>query len=398
MFDEKTKKRIKFIVLILYIVTALAVIYFVITKALAIVMPFIIAFAVAMLLQRPSYFIEKKTHEKVKKKWAAIFLLILLLVLIVAIISFAGVAIVSYIREFIDYLRGFISTKNISELKDTLINYTSTLNGGLRTVAQKAINALYDYASNSEKLTSLATGVAGSAWDMAKNVPSFLLASLIAVIACFFANASWDRVKDFFMAQLGPKHQELARSTKVAFRDSIGHLLTAYIKIIGVTFAEVLVGFYILKVVGVYTGGFIPLIALIIAIVDILPVLGTGTIMVPWMIYNVIMSNYWFAAGQLALYLIICIVRQYIEPKFVGKSIGLNPLVTLMAMYIGLKVFGAIGMFLLPVAIIVLKALQDTGKIRLWASIPKDEDEVDTSVFEKIKARLAKKKQEKGEE
>ena len=108
------------------------------------------------------------------------------------------------------------------------------------------------------------------------------------------------------------------------------------------------------------------------------------------MIYNLIMGNYWFAGGQLALYVIVCVVRQYIEPKFVGKSIGLNPLVTLIAMYIGLKVFGAVGMFLLPISIIVLKALQDTGKIHLWQSIETQQDERDSrpSLFERLRQRV----------
>lgn len=390
MLDEKTIKRIRFIVLILYVVAVLAVIYFAVAKALGLVMPFVIAFAVAMLLQKPSRFVERKTHGVIKKKWAGSIFIILIILLIAAVISFAGVAIVSYVKDFISYLKSLINQQNLNELKQNLLMYVGNLNGGLQGLAQKAVNGVYDFLSDADKVTSLASGAVGGAWNVAKSVPGVLIATLISIICCFFATASWDDVSRFFMAQLGPRHRELARSTKVAFKDSIGHLFVAYCKIICVTFFEIMLGFYIMKWCGVYSGGFIPLIALIIAVVDILPVLGTGTIMVPWMIYNLIMGNYWFAGGQFALYIIVCVVRQYIEPKFVGKSIGLNPLVTLIAMYIGLKVFGAVGMFLLPISIIVLKALQDTGKIHLWQSIETQQDERDSrpSLFERLRQRV----------
>ena len=94
MLDEKTIKRIRFIVLILYVVAVLAVIYFAVAKALGLVMPFVIAFAVAMLLHNPSIFVSLQTHGVIKKKWAGSIFIILIILLIAAVISFAGVAIV----------------------------------------------------------------------------------------------------------------------------------------------------------------------------------------------------------------------------------------------------------------------------------------------------------------
>lgn len=390
--DSKTSRRVRFIVLVGYFAVILALIYVVVKYALGLVFPFVVAFAVALALQGPAFRLERATGGKLKKKSAALILLAVLIVLLGVIISFAGVGIVAYVKDFVSYLRRQVASTDLGQIKATLLHYADSLNGGLKSVAVKAVNSAYNYLSDSAKVTKLLSGAAGGAWSFAKNLPSGLLAVVISIIACFFATASWDRIKAFFFAQLGPRHQELARGTKVAFRDSIGNLALAYVKIIGVTFVEVLVGFYILKLIGVYTGGFIPLIAIIIAVVDILPVLGTGTIMVPWAGYNLIVGNYGFAIGQVILYLVICVVRQFIEPKLVGSSIGLNPLVTLMAMYVGLKIFGAVGMFLLPVSIIVLKALQDTGKIHIWTSLEPEQKEDKPGLLTRLMEKVSNKK------
>ncbi|HEX3026964.1 MAG TPA: AI-2E family transporter, partial [Clostridia bacterium] len=103
-----------------------------------------------------------------------------------------------------------------------------------------------------------------------------------------------------------------------------------------------------------------------IALVDILPVLGTGTVMIPWAIIEMITGDVTMGLSIGVLYGVITLIRNIIEPKLVGYHIGLHPLVTLMAMFIGLSVMGVPGMFLFPITLIILKHMQDTGKIRIW--------------------------------
>jgi predicted PurR-regulated permease PerM len=107
-------------------------------------------------------------------------------------------------------------------------------------------------------------------------------------------------------------------------------------------------------------------VAAMIAVIDILPVLGTGGIVVPWIIIELIKGNMPFAFGLATLYLIITVVRNILEPKLVGKQIGLHPLVMLMCMYVGLKLFGFIGLFVLPVAVVIVKHLYDNDKIHFF--------------------------------
>ena len=123
---------------------------------------------------------------------------------------------------------------------------------------------------------------------------------------------------------------------------------------VSITFIELFVGFLILGI------DYSFVLAILIAVLDILPVLGTAVVLAPWGIILLLMKNYFLGVGMLILLLIISIVRQIIEPKILGDSFGVHPLVSLITLYIGLKLFGVVGMVLLPM--IVMIVLSETTK------------------------------------
>ena len=102
------------------------------------------------------------------------------------------------------------------------------------------------------------------------------------------------------------------------------------------------------------------------AIVDILPVLGTGTVLIPWGLISCFLGTVGQGVGILILYLIITAVRQFLEPKIIGQQVGLHPIVTLICIFAGGKVMGIWGIFLFPVMATVLKKMNDEGSIHLW--------------------------------
>ena len=108
------------------------------------------------------------------------------------------------------------------------------------------------------------------------------------------------------------------------------------------------------------------IVSIITAIVDILPVLGTGTIVVPWAVYCLITGDYAMTIGLVIIYVIILVLRQIIEPKLVANRLGLPPVLTIAAMYIGTQLFGVLGIFLLPIICIMVKRLNDEGILHLW--------------------------------
>ena len=114
------------------------------------------------------------------------------------------------------------------------------------------------------------------------------------------------------------------------------------------------------------------IIAAITAVLDILPILGTGTVLIPWSLYSFVSGNIGLGIGLAIIYATVFVIRQVIEPKLVAGQLGLSPIVTIAALYFGLKLFGVIGMFVTPVFIIMLKLLNDEGIIHLWKSSEKE--------------------------
>jgi predicted PurR-regulated permease PerM len=143
----------------------------------------------------------------------------------------------------------------------------------------------------------------------------------------------------------------------------IGKLVKAYATIMFITFTEVFLGLNLMKVIGVYDGSYIFVISLAICIVDIIPVLGTGTIVIPWAIYSFVTGNIGTGIGLVILYAVITVLRQVIEPKLVASQVGLPSIITIMAMFLGARVFGPFGIILLPLTVIVVKLMLDEGII-----------------------------------
>ena len=130
-----------------------------------------------------------------------------------------------------------------------------------------------------------------------------------------------------------------------------------------ITFSEMFLGLNLMKLIGVYEGGYIAIIAFVTCIVDIIPVLGTGTVLIPWAVYNLVMGNVGLGIGLLVLYAVITVLRQILEPKLVANQAGLPAIATIMAMFIGARLFGAFGILLLPLTVIILKLMYDEGVI-----------------------------------
>ena len=127
-----------------------------------------------------------------------------------------------------------------------------------------------------------------------------------------------------------------------------------------ITFVELSIGFSIIGIDNAI------LIALCIAIFDILPVLGTGGVVIPWIVVNLVLGNFGMAASLTVLYIIVTFIRNVIEPKIVGSQLGLHPIVTLSSMFAGVQMLGAIGLFGFPIGLSLLVHLDRKGTINIF--------------------------------
>ena len=148
---------------------------------------------------------------------------------------------------------------------------------------------------------------------------------------------------------------------------TVGKYLRSYSILMFTTFAELLIFFLIF--------GFEPALplAFLIAIVDILPVLGVGTILIPWSLVSLLSGAPWRALILICMYIVVTIVRQVLEPKVIGDHVGMMPILTLFCIWVGLKLFGFGGMFLIPITVVIFKNLHESGKVKIWKT-PSEEN------------------------
>ena len=190
---------------------------------------------------------------------------------------------------------------------------------------------------------SLLSSPLGAVWGTAKQIPMIAVGVLVCVVSCCFMTTDYRTLRDMILSQLSQKRQSAVIRTKQVTFSTLGKMGKAYSIILFVTFMEMLLGLSFLKLIHVYDSGYIFAIAFITAIVDIIPVLGTGTILIPWALWSLFTGDVGLGIGLLVVYAIISVIRQVIEPKLVASQFGLPAFLTIMAMYVGTQLFGFIG-------------------------------------------------------
>jgi len=360
----------KIAVIIFYIVVIVAASYLFFKYLFGILMPFIIAYLLAAALQPAVRFLCK--HAKVPKK-LSVFVLVLVATTLLGWLCYLAInritteltVLYQNILGFYDHIKSDEQyAKNIiDKISDAIpfIDLRDRLNGVLENLDSALEDALLNFANNiSGSILPILGGVISF-------IPNALLTILIAILSTYYFAVDYGRINRFLIAQLPEKAAKNMSVFKQEFIGTIIKFLRAYGLITLITFLELFVAFTILGIKYAF------LIALIVSVIDILPVLGTGTVLIPWSIFLFLIGDYYTGIAIAIVYLVIMIIRQIIEPKIVGKYIGLYPLLTLIAMYIGLKVMGIIGLLIFPIITIILKKLNDEGKIKLFKKVPEKE-------------------------
>lgn len=216
----------------------------------------------------------------------------------------------------------------------------------------------------SEEGVSLAGELSSAAlgWGAAlvADLPQISLFLFTTVLAVYFVALSYPEILAFIRRQIPARWQETGRGITRSLRSTFWKWLKAESFLCFITFLLLLAGFW-------YMGlDYALLAAVLIAVIDALPVLGTGTVLVPWGVYHLLLGLAPRGVALLALYAVITLVRSLLEPRVMAAQAGLPPLTALLAMYLGFCLFGVGGMFLLPILLLFVKQLQDGGFLRLW--------------------------------
>lgn len=375
--NPKVAKRRDFLIDLVYVMAIIGLAYVFFKYCFSIAAPFLLSFFFAVILQRPLGWLDKKTKNKMHSFWSIVLVLLCVAIILGPVISIIAALFrevgnfISFLGEQLNDLPTFLVTlqneilKAIKFLPDSI--YTSVS----ENITQFFGNLINDFdvsklGINMSSITSgLSNGISG-VYSVVKNIPSILISVVIGVIAWILFTKDYKKVVKFIKLQLPDKHKNLLSETKKIFSSTILKMCRAYGIIMFITFCENFLGLTILNLIGVMNNSYVFVIAICIAVFDILPVAGSGGILIPWSLIALVSGNVGQCVGLLILYAVITVIRQYIEPKIVGDSLGVNPLVTLAGLYFGLKLFGFMGMFIVPICVMTLKAFNDAGRIHLY--------------------------------
>lgn len=374
--DSVIEKRKSFIINFIYTVICIGLFYVFIKYCLGVLAPFIIAFILAYALQRPIKWAKKKLH--LKSHGIISFLLVLLVVCVVfGVLSIAVLVLFNELKDFASYL-----TTQFSSIDDLIVTLENYAMGVIVRLPESLRGTVGDYVTNAfdslgkgqaELDLSMLSAPLSGAWSVVKSLPSTILSVVVAVVSCFFMASDYDKVKELVLGFFSESKRKSIVKTKRTATKAIAKLLKAYVTIMAITFAEMFLGLFLLKLIGVYDGSYIAIISFVTCIIDIIPVLGTGTVLIPWAVYNLIFGNFGMGIGLLVIYAVITVIRQVVEPKLVANQAGLPAIVTIMAMFLGVRIFGAFGIILLPFTVIILKLLYDEGVFKTKSAVKNTE-------------------------
>lgn len=222
--------------------------------------------------------------------------------------------------------------QRIHLLDPALIGTLDALLDGLLSALKNLVTYLSGAAVN--LVSSIATGV-----------PSLILSILAMIFSTMFVVADYEQITDFASKNIPHAIKKILRNIRIYLTDTLFVVIRSYAMIMLLTFTELSILFSLFGI------GNSILKAAIIALLDILPILGTGAVMIPWAVISLVLGSTGLGLKLLLIYVIVTVVRNYVEPKIVGAQLGLHPIITLVAMFIGLRLFGFWGLFGLPVGI-----------------------------------------------
>lgn len=353
------EKMRAFIIKFIFYCLILGIGYVCLKYVLPLLMPFLIGLLFAFVLQPAIRWISAKCG--IRHKVVAILLMIVFYVILAAITIVLGSRVAVLLRELVamipDVYNNVLQPALIS-LQNALENLVEAVDPSFGQSVENLGDTLMSTLSNG--ITTLSGWALEYVTSFATSLPSTFVKILMTIISSFFFVADYNMIANFILVQLSEEKRDMLIKIKTKGIDVLLKFAKAYAILMTLTFCEVFVGLLLLRVENAL------LIAFATAIVDILPILGTGTVMIPWGIAMLILGNYPLGFGLLVLYAIITVVRQTLEPRIVGNQIGLYPLATLTCMFVGTYLFGILGLFGLPIIATVAMQLDRSGDIHLF--------------------------------
>ena len=353
------EKQKKFLINVAYFAVLLLGAYVLLKYGLPMLTPFVIAFVIASVLRKPIRFLTR--NLRLPWKLSALVTILLFYATVGSLVALLGIKLFSTGAALVrampviyeEYAKPvFLIIMNNTE--DLLLRTDASIVAGLDGLGSQILQYIGQLVSGASVFAvSFASGVASG-------LPGLFIQLVLMIISTFFIAMDYDRLTGFCLQQLGEKGKYIFLEIKTYVIGTLFVCIRSYLLIMSITFVELSIG---LSIIGVK---YAILVAFCIAIFDVLPVLGTGGIMLPWAALAAISGNLPMGLELLVIYLVITVIRNIIEPKIVGSQLGLHPVVTLSSMFVGAQFFGVIGLFGFPIVLSLLRHLNDHGVIKIF--------------------------------
>lgn len=340
------KKYCKAIVNIVFAVVVMLLAIFFLPRLLAFFAPFVVGGVIAWMAGPPVTFFEKKF--KLKRRAGSAFVIIAVIALIVLAVYGLGSIL---IKEGIGLAQSFPDLwaqvqQDLTEFSAKAERSYQNLPKSIRENLDGVIAQLKNSAGG--MIGKLSTPTISAVADFAKYLPTLIVGMVISLLSAYFFVADRSDVNAWCSKHVPKALQDWYRLIKQSMLKAVGGYLIAQLKIEIWVYLLLVAGLWILQV------KYVLLVALLIAFLDFLPIFGTGTVMVPWAVIKFFGRDYRMAIGLLIVWGVGQLVRQVIQPKIVGDSIGISPIPTLFMLYIGFQYGGVVGMIVaIPVGLIL---------------------------------------------
>lgn len=329
-------------------------IYWIFIYLFPILSPFITAAVIAMINEPLTSLLEKRF--RLSRKLASG----LSLLFTISVLGFIAVFVIIKLYHELIILQGNVSSYinsislEITDYFEQIKTYYSKLPYGIPDTINSNLKSLIP------QIQTIVESAASYIILTITSIPKMSVFIIITLLSTYFISSDKNEITSFLYKQLPENWTENFSNIK---SDTLS-ALTGYIKaqfiLIFLTFLEISVGLFIVG------SNYALVIGLIVALTDLIPILGTSIIMVPWIAWNAFTGNISFAISLAIVYVISVILRQVLEPKIVGDQLGMHPLVTLFAMYIGLSLLGLTGALDALITVIILRSLQSSGIVQIW--------------------------------
>lgn len=328
-----------------------ALIWFVGPKVIRFFMPFVIGLIIALVAMPLVRFLERRV--KLMRRFTSMAIIVGALALIVFLI---WVVLSSLIREGMQFAQDAPALLDsiVAELRSTV----EKLQQMMKLLPDNVQQSIFEGMDNmgnlvSESLSSLYVPTVEMAGSVARSIPGILVYTVITLMSAYFFLADYDKLMDMAKKSMPDIFMHAVTFIRKKSGEIVGSYFLAQFRIMFVIAVVLAIG---LTIAGVSYSG---LVAVLIAILDFLPVFGTGTVLIPWALIKLLNGAYGAAAFLLILYGLTQLIRQLIQPKLIGDTMGMNPLLTLLLLHIGYKLDSVTGMILaVPIGMILLEAIR----------------------------------------